>query len=173
MQQVELHSHMRIEWLFYTKNWFGIAFAYENGLDGVSLVVFVSSSGTGQYILLVGQHQFLAAQAIRRSLEKANRAVPSWCTKFRCRVLRPDLDLGTLQRIAAQEEAKECSVAAMTFAQTMFWYWKERQRIIQEAKERGEKAVPNKVGILRAIYNKTGKNPTFDGPVVCKPFLAW
>ena len=150
----------------------GFAFAYENGLDGVSLVVFVSSSGTGQYFLLAGQHQFVAAQAIRRSLEKANRAVPSWCTKFRCRVLRPDLDQGTLQRIAAQEEAKECSVAAMTFAQTMFWYWKERQRIIQEAKERGEKPMANRVMTLRVTYDKTGKIPKVDGPVVCKPSLA-
>ena len=122
--------------------------------------------------MLDGQHKFAAAQAIRRSLEKANRPVPSWCLKFRCRVIRPDLDLGTLQKIAGKEQAKSLSVAAMTFTQTMNWYRKERETIMQEANRRGEQPVTNRSEILRVTYDKTGKNPKFDGPVVCKPVFA-
>ena len=117
--------------------------------------------------MLDGQHKFTAALCIKHRLETANRSVPGWCKKFRCRIIRQDLDLNTLQKIAGKEQAKSLTVAAMSFTQTLEWYKKEMDAIVSEAKRRGEQPVLNRAELLRTTYDKTGKTPKFDGSVVC------
>ena len=112
--------------------------------------------------MLDGQHKFSAAMRVRRKLETNNRPVPGWCRRFRCKIIKRDLPLDMLQKIAGKEQAKAMTVAAMTFTQTMQLYKKE-----VEAAKRGEQPVVNRTEVLCTVYAKTGKTPKFDGPVVC------
>ena len=131
---------------------------------------FCVSAGTGQYFVLDGQHKFSAAMRIRRKLETNNRPVPAWCRRFRCKVIKSDLPLDMLQKIAGKEQAKAMTVAAMTFTQTMQLYKKEVDAVQAEAAKTGEEPVVSRKDILHKVYDKTGKTPKFDGPVVCSQF---
>ena len=124
-------------------------------------------TGSGLFFVLDGQHKFAAAMQVRRKLETANRPLPGWTRRFRCRIIKPVTPLETLQKVARREQAKAMTVAAMTFAQTMQWYLRELEAVQAEAARRGEAVVVNRSQLLRSTYDKTGKTLKYDGQVVC------
>ena len=117
--------------------------------------------------MLDGQHKFSAAMWVRRKLETNNRPVPGWCRRFRCKIIKSDLPLDMLQKIAGKKQAKAITVVAMAFTQMMQLYKKEVDAVHAEEAKRGEQPVVNRTEVLRTVYDKTGKTPKFDGPVVC------
>ena len=130
-------------------------------------------AGTGNHFVLHGQHEFTASQAIKHRLETAGSMVPGWCKQFRCKIVREDVDLATLQRIALEDQAMTANVVTVSFTRTMRLYKKEMDAIVNEYKRRGEHPVLNRRELLRTTYNKTGKNANADGPVVCAMSLRW
>lgn len=121
--------------------------------------------------MIDGQHKFSASQRIRRKLEQQNRPVPKWCRSFRCRVLKPGLELDIVQKIAGREQAKSETVASMPFSATMAWFMREMQQVKGAAERAGEAPVINKSQLLRTTYEKTGKTLKFDGTEVCTPLI--
>lgn len=64
---------------------------------------------------------------MRRSAQNSNKEVPQWTTRFRCRVIKADLDLAILRKIAGRQQAKDKTVQSMSFGQTMEWFWEYAQ----------------------------------------------
>ena len=121
---------------------------------------------TQRYYVLDGQHKYAAASEMRSEWMRANRELPTWCTTFRCRVVRPDLTVDTLQAIAGRMQAQASAVEAMSYSETMQLFLNMWRAEVQSTPNK----VPSRSEVLRRVYIKSGKSIMVDGAEV--PCLA-
>lgn len=133
---------------------------------------------SGKYYVLSGQHRFSAAKKLADKYLDASKVPPTWCTSFRCSVVKPSATLAERQLIAGKTQTKQTTVLDTPLADRVGWYLHElaeakksvRETLLQaEGVEPSPEAVMakvNKASLLKFTYLKTGCKPAVDGTSV-------
>ena len=120
-----------------------------------------------KYYILDGQHQFEACKAIRDRAERKREAVPTWATKFNCRIVKTDTSLEDRQKIAGRQQARAGNVKMTTMSDNLTLFYKFVQKEKEVAAAQGRSPRFNPTQYLSETWIKSGKSAVRDGDVVC------
>jgi hypothetical protein len=123
-------------------------------------------AATGKWVILSGQHRFLAASAIADAAIADARRPPAFTERFRCKVVKENTSIIERQQLAGRLQAMDGNVMDMTLADRLQWLLKEDTHNREIAEAEGVAYNPTKTELLKNVYSKTGCRETVDGALV-------
>ena len=84
----------------------------------VSVLVWLRDPAAEKYMVIGGQHTCKALMMLRDERLRERRPVPEWCNKVNAKVIRPEVDLDTRERLAGDHQCEQSTVENIPISRT-------------------------------------------------------